>query len=150
MTLEPEIMFAMIPRVRKEDFHILHPGETIHIPVRLEIEGDPLKTHTKSGWVALMEITKFESTLPPEALKRKYHIQGEMSYITGGKEYLAIRDILRDVFNLNGEYQIEVHYSNFHNTFLAPNEGTSYLVPVSVHNAWTGKLSEKTAITIQK
>jgi len=151
--LIPEVTStSMVLIPDKKHYKTLVPDQMINIPIKLEVEQSDT-TYTKSGWIALIEISKMESDdLPTKLLREKYNIQGEfyIYYIIDGNNYIALKDVITDVFNTTGQYMLEFQYENLSNIFLEPNEQNNGFVMVDAPHAWTGLVSEKIKIQIIK
>lgn len=148
LILAPEIMFARYPLVKREHFRQLGPGDAMSIQIHLQAD-DPSATHTPSGWVGLIPISKaVYHLLPAGLIKRLYGIRGRFFFIGGDEIHLAIRDLMADVFNRPGEYRLEFEYENDCTRYLDFSaEGKGSLKPVK--RAWSGRLSDEVVITIQ-
>jgi hypothetical protein len=149
IVVEPEITFASAPLERREDFRELAPGDSLAVRISIQAD-DPMATHTPSGWVGLIPISEAESELLSEvSIKALYGIHGEVFFISGGRHWLAVRDLLADVFNQPGEYLLKFTYTNECTQAVEFREdGTGLLEPVD--QAWSGRLTETLVIAIEE
>lgn len=149
LVLEPEITFASAPLEKRDHFRELAVGDAVTVEIHIRAD-DPSATHTPSGWVGLIPISETESELLPEkAIKALYRIRGEIYFISGGGQWLAIRDLLGDVFNRPGEYRLEFEYENrCTHAWELPEDGTT--VWTVIEQAWSGDLSATLVITIEE
>lgn len=111
-TLRPEVMYAMAPMPSPEHVVMLEPGDAWTVSLRL-VPDEPLTTHPPSGWVAVIPISGFEvEHMPEEALKTAYGVDGEVYFISGARHWLALREVLADVFDQPGSYTVSFTMEN--------------------------------------
>ena len=147
LDLAPDTTFANVPTERRQDFQRLGPGGALEIGIHLQVD-DPAATHTPSGWVGLIPISRAELELPEDLIKRRHGVQGKVFFISGSEVHLAIRDLLKDVFHESGEYLLDFEYQNDCTRFWdLTAEGKSVLK--AVDGAWSGRLSDALVITIE-
>ena len=149
LVLKPDITFASAPLEMRDHFKELAAGDFVTVEIHIRAD-DPLATFTPSGWVGVIPISEGESELlSEEAIKALYRIRGEIYLISGGGQWLAIRDLLGDVFNRPGEYRLEFDYENrCTHAWEFPEGGTTLWTPID--QAWSGDLSETLLITIKE
>ena len=150
IVIQHEMCYSMIPVPKLEDFRTIEPEGELLIPMRF----DSLKGSSypkRNIWVGLIKISEQEyNDTSMDDLKNKYSIEGETYYISGKYEYLALREILKDVFDIEGRYVLNFRYENDKGYYLAPDEENKYMKAVEIPSAWTGELSENITIDISK
>lgn len=147
LTLAPEITFANLSMEKREHFRHLEVGDAVEVGIHLQRD-DPTATHTPSGWVGLVPISRAELELPEDAIRRRHRVRGRIFFVSGSEVHLGIRDPLADVFGRPGEYRLDFEYDNQCTRHWALDaEGNAAFR--TVDGAWSGRLSASLVITIQ-
>ena len=147
--IEPAISFSMVPFAGENDFISLKPGKTFLLRIDLLSQNNDGQ-RMPSNWIALREITEEDLKIPPEELKKKYGLTGEISYISRGKEYAATQDVIGTVFSEKGEYAVACLYWNGCSFVLEPTSDGEVFQPVEISDAWTGDLSVMSVFRIRR
>ena len=137
-TLAPEITSALAAHPSNETVRTLAPGDEIVIPFHIGPD-DPTATHSPSGWVGLIPISRSEYEMLPEAVVKAAHgVRGEVFFISGSNVRLALRDPLVDIFNVPGKYVLHFEYAN----------ACARSLNDEIGKLWTGELSAEIEITV--
>ena len=148
LTLAPEITFMSLPKEKREHFRHLGPGDAVEIEIHLQAD-DPSATHTPSGWVGLVPISRAEFGLPEDVIKRRHGIRGRVLFVSGSEVFLGIRDLLSDVFGRPGKYRLDFEYENeCIRHWDVDAEGNAAFR--AAHGAWSGRLSAALVIAIEE
>ena len=99
-------------------------------------------------WIGKIDLDEEESRSNTSDIKKKYNIKGETFAISGSGKFLALKEILTDVFNIEGEYILEFNYENRITYYSVPDEENKYMVGRDYPGAWSGSLSASISIII--
>ena len=147
LTLAPEITFMSLSTEKREHFRHLRPGDAAEIEIHLRAD-DPSATHTPSGWVGLVPISRAELELPEDAIKRRHGVRGRVFFVSGREVHLGIRDLLNDVFGRPGKYRLDFEYEN-ECTRHWDVDAEGRVAFRAVDGAWSGRLSTALVVTIE-
>ncbi|MEW6008849.1 MAG: hypothetical protein AB1629_04360 [Candidatus Omnitrophota bacterium] len=161
--LERHINLSTYWPISKKDFKVLRRDETFDIPIKFR----PLNTiysmnvseefEADNSFVAIIVVPREWVNESEEQLRTRFNIKGAFYGIRAGKHgeflELALQDIIKDVFNIEGEYKLKFEYKNYTNYYDPDKdeyEKNPLLKTRTIPNAWTGGLSDSLLIKIVK
>ncbi|MFA5005173.1 MAG: hypothetical protein WC561_03480 [Candidatus Omnitrophota bacterium] len=148
--IEPEITYSNMPIAKRKNFVSILPGEEIAFSV--DINDRLNQNQPLSPWVAIIDswshmADKLKSS---DFYARKIKgVVGDYLIISGSKNELAVKDLLKDVFNNVGTYVFECEYTNNIVSYLEAKEN-GYMTSVEVPGCWKGTLRSFSSIEISK
>ncbi|MDD5195767.1 MAG: hypothetical protein PHQ96_08870 [Candidatus Omnitrophica bacterium] len=154
--LEPDMRFEASYAVEAQYFKVLTPGDALGIPLRFKGNKffDPvMKTYSNKSegneWVGLIEIGPHQANISDEDVRRRWGIKGDYGFLSGTKDYIIVRQLLSDVFNSPGQYQLDFEYVNNCNFASSADRQGNVDQWDKVTDAWTGKLEASVSFEIQ-
>lgn len=140
--IEPEIRYALLGVPGARHFRSLAPGGSLELPVSFR-PGEP----REGAWVALLPVQAADARLTPEALRKKYGLRGEFSFVGSGKqEFLSLTDP-GDLFSKSGSYALRFAYTNKARGFMELEGRRNRFV--AVPDAWNGSLEAAVNVVIK-
>ncbi len=160
--LRPATFSDIIYTPEKRHFRKIAPSESMTlnvvittkpaIPLNMLDHVSYLQPDKEGDWVALRDFPpKGEQWMTIADIRDMFNIRGGF-YIAhqGIKEIIVMQDILRDVFNLLGEYNLTFIYKNMNKTTFGPDVRSSRWKRIVLDDAWTGELTANVSFSIQQ
>lgn len=148
--LKPETTYSIYFEEKKEDFITLESGEDVFVKVKIGAGMTSSQPYDSHPWVAIIDSwnhAEDQIKMTENYLFNVLGIKGEYVYISGRDMSLAVRDLLKNVFNHVGTYPIHCKYENFIFSY-RPIKDNVYGETVSVPGSWTGILESYSSIEI--
>lgn len=148
VVLQPDIMFQNISMQSRENFMTVDSGDEILFGV--DIVDHMYQNKDSSPWIAIIDTwsRQVDVLKGNDFYARKIKgVRGDYFTISGKEVSLAVRDLLKDVFNQIGKYSIVCEYSNNVSSYLLPKDD-KFMDLKEFPECWTGKLISEGRIEI--
>jgi hypothetical protein len=157
ITLEPDMRLQASNSVQAQYFKVLAPGGVLQIPLKFKGNKifDPVRkaySNDDAGddWVGLIEIGAHAANISEDDARLRFGIKGDYGFMSGANNYIAVKQLLADVFNAPGLYQLDFQYGNDCNFVSSTDRQGRIDQWDKVTDAWTGKLAASVTFTIEK
>lgn len=157
IVLEPDMRLQTSYSVEPQYFKVIAPGAALEIPLKFKGNKvfDPIRKAYSSDeegdeWVGLIEIGAHAANISEEDVRRRWSIKGDYGFISGAKDYIAVKQLLADVFNVPGLYLLDFQYGNNCNFASSTDRQGRIDRWDKVTDAWIGKLATSVTFEIEK
>ncbi len=161
VVLRPASFSDIIYTPERRHFRKLAPSETMSlnviftkkepIPLNMIDHVSYLQPDKEGDWVGLRDFPpKAEQWMTIADIRDMFNIRGGFYLAHQGiKEIIVMQDILRDVFNLLGDYELTFIYKNMNKTTFGPDVKSSRWRKIVLDSAWTGELTSRVSLRIK-
>ncbi|MBU2102195.1 MAG: hypothetical protein ABH865_06640 [Candidatus Omnitrophota bacterium] len=132
---------------RRQDYRELASGMTSTL--QIVFADRERKEKRYESWEAVRLITPQEASANREQLAQQFNLTGDYFTRRDGGDYLVLRDLLLDVFNIPGEYTIMVDYANASTFCMFDDSRSTMRNWEKVEDAWTGTASSQTHVFLE-